>query len=141
MGFGRATPVLRIFDEKSALSFYVEYLGFHVDWSHRLSIDAPLYMQLSKGECLLHLSEHHGDACPGASLRIECQEVDDLEEELTTKSYAHCQPQMHNMPWGTREMSIADPFGNWLTFYRVVPPFEAFWQSKTVNKEAEAVPA
>ena len=31
----------------------------------------PLYMQISKDDCILHLSEHHGDCCPGAAMRIE----------------------------------------------------------------------
>jgi catechol 2,3-dioxygenase-like lactoylglutathione lyase family enzyme len=35
MGFGKTTPILRIFDEAKAKEFYVEFLGFRVDWEHR----------------------------------------------------------------------------------------------------------
>lgn len=35
MTFGKTTPILRIFDEKKASEFYVDVLGFTVDWEHR----------------------------------------------------------------------------------------------------------
>ena len=35
MTFGKATPILRIFDEAKAKEFYVAFLGFKVDWEHR----------------------------------------------------------------------------------------------------------
>jgi hypothetical protein len=41
--FGRVIPVLRIFDLAKADEFYLEYLGFHVDWNHRFDDNAPLY--------------------------------------------------------------------------------------------------
>src|SRR4051794_6253730 len=50
------------------LEFYVEFLGFKVDWDHRFSPDLPLYLQVSMGCIVLHLSEHHGDSSPGAKV-------------------------------------------------------------------------
>lgn len=41
MSFGKTTPILRIFDEGKALEFYVEFLGFHVDWQHRFEPGFP----------------------------------------------------------------------------------------------------
>ena len=61
MGFGKTTPILRIFDEAKAREFYVDFLGFKVDWEHRFEPGLPLYLQVSKDGCVLHLSEHHGD--------------------------------------------------------------------------------
>ncbi len=40
MSLGRATPILRIFDEAKAKEFYVGFLGFKVDWEHRPGIQA-----------------------------------------------------------------------------------------------------
>jgi catechol 2,3-dioxygenase-like lactoylglutathione lyase family enzyme len=62
-------PILRIFDVAKADEFYQGYLGFKVDWDHRFDDNAPLYRQVSRGDLILHLSEHHGDGCPGARLR------------------------------------------------------------------------
>jgi len=70
------TPILRIFDEDKAHEFYINFLGFKVDWEHRFEEGTPIYMQISKGNCILHLSEHFGDCSPGAAMRIA---VDDLD--------------------------------------------------------------
>src|SRR5687768_18025800 len=64
--FGKTTPILRIFDEAKAREFYVDFLGFKVDWEHRFEAGLPLYMQVSRDQCILHLSEHHGDCSPGS---------------------------------------------------------------------------
>lgn len=113
---GRTTPILRIFDEAKAKEFYVDYLGFSVDWEHRFQPDLPLYLQISRDDCLLHLSEHHGDCCPGAAMRIEVSDIDGLHAELTAKNYKYYRPAVEEMPWGSRDMSVKDPFGNRLTF-------------------------
>ena len=62
MRLGNSTPILRIFDEARAREFYQDYLGFRIDWEHRFAPGMPLYLQVSRVDCVLHLSEHHGDA-------------------------------------------------------------------------------
>lgn len=116
MPIGKTTPILRIFDEAKAKAFYLDFLGFQVDWEHRFEPGLPLYLQVSRGNCVLHLSEHHGDASPGAALRIEAQDLDALHAELNAKQYPYARPSIEAMPWGTRDMSVKDPFGNRLTF-------------------------
>ena len=108
-------PILRIFDEAKATEFYVDFLGFRVDWEHRYEPGMPLYLQVSRQECTLHLSGHHGDATPGSALRIEVQGLDALHAELAARNYKHARPGIVQQPWG-RDMSIADPFGNRLIF-------------------------
>jgi len=116
MTMGKTTPILRIFDEAKAREFYVDFLGFSVDWEHRFEANMPLYLQVSRGGCQLHLSEHHGDCSPGAALRIHVDELDALQTELNAKAYKYARPHIELMPWGTRDMSVWDPFGNRLTF-------------------------
>ena len=69
--FTRTVPILRIFDVAKAREFYLDFLGCKVDWEHRYAPDLPLFMQVSLGEVILHLSEHHGDCSPGAKITIE----------------------------------------------------------------------
>jgi uncharacterized glyoxalase superfamily protein PhnB len=116
MSLGQITPVLRIFDVEKAKEFYAGFLGFTVDWEHRFEDGLPVYMQVSKDGCVLHLTEHHGDCCPGAALRIETTELDTFQRELAAEQYTFARPGVENMPWGTRDMTITDPFGNRLTF-------------------------
>lgn len=116
MKFGKTTPILRIFDEIKAKEFYIDFLGFTVDWEHRFEDGLPLYMQISKDGCVLHLSEHHGDCTPGSALRIETDEIESFQQQLLAMDYKYSRPGLEETPWGSKDMSIADPFGNRLTF-------------------------
>ena len=46
----QAIPIFRIFDVDKAKEFYI---------------------QISRDGLLLHLSEHHGDACPGSTVTVQ----------------------------------------------------------------------
>lgn len=117
MALRKTVPILRMFDEAKAKEFYVGFLGFAIDWEHRFEAAAPLYMQVSRDACVIHLSEHHGDASPGSALRIETDDVDALVQQLSAARYAYARPGApEDTPWGTREVSIKDPFGNKLIF-------------------------
>ena len=113
---GRITPILRMFDDAKTREFYVDFLGFKVDWEHRFELDMPLYMQVSKDDCILHLSEHFGDGSPGVHLRIGVSNVDEFQQSLIAKRYKNARPGVENTPWGNREMTVLDPAGNSLTF-------------------------
>ena len=116
---GQTVPVLRLFDEAKAREFYVDFLGFKIDFEHRLDDNAPLYMGISRGACRLHLSGHFGDGSPGARLRVQMDDVSAYCAHLRAKQYRHARPgEPEPTPWGSREITIADPFGNRLTFWR-----------------------
>jgi uncharacterized glyoxalase superfamily protein PhnB len=125
VSFGKTTPILRIFDEAKAREFYIDFLGFTVDWEHRFEADLPLYMQISKDDCVLHLSEHHGDGNPGATMRVETSELEAFQQELAAKRYKYARPGIEEMPWGTRDMSVRDPFGNRITFTSAISASQA----------------
>jgi catechol 2,3-dioxygenase-like lactoylglutathione lyase family enzyme len=117
MTCGAPIPILRIFDEAKAREYYVGFLGFKIDWENRFEPDAPLYAQISRGDAVLHLSEHHGDSSPGAGVRIPVGDLDGLHAELTTKKYKYNRPGIQTMPWGLRELTANDPFLNRIIFY------------------------
>ena len=107
-------------DRAKAREFYLDFLGFSLDWEHRFEADFPLYMQVSRGECVLHLTEHHGDCSPGAALRIETDELETFQQQLLAKHYRFSHPQIQAMPWGSQDMTISDPFGNRLVFTNAI---------------------
>ena len=43
-----AIPILRIFSVEKAKEFYVDFLGFKIDWEHRFGDNFPLYAQVSR---------------------------------------------------------------------------------------------
>lgn len=116
MNFGNTTPILRSFDEAKAKEFYVDFLGFKIDWEHRFEEGLPLYIQISKDGCVIHLSEHHGDCAPGAAMRIETTELEEYQQQLLAKQYKYARPGITDTSWGSRDMTVSDPFGNRLIF-------------------------
>ncbi len=113
--FDTVVPVLRIFDLTKARQFYVDYLGFQVDWEHRFAENAPLYMQVSRSGLGLHLSEHHGDGTPGSVVYVETRGVRAYHAELQAKHYPSLSPGIEVDELGTC-MTVLDPFGNSLRF-------------------------
>jgi ribosomal-protein-alanine N-acetyltransferase len=85
-------PIFRIFDVSKALEFYRDYLGFTVDGEQRFDEASPLYMQVSRGGLLLHLSEHYGDATPGSTVYVSVEAVRPFHKELSRKNYAYLRP-------------------------------------------------
>ena len=114
--FGRVIPILRMFNLAKADEFYLEYLGFKVDRDHRFDDEAPLYRQISRGDLVLHLSEHHGDGSPGVRLRVMMRGVDAFHKELISNKYRYMRPGLEKTPWKTLETGVIDPFGNSIRF-------------------------
>ena len=109
-------PILRIFDVAKAREFYLDYLGFGVDWEHRFEPALPVYMQVSRSRCVLHLSEHYGDASPGATVFLRMAGIEPFHHELSRKNYPYQRPGVELAPWNAKLMELTDPFGNRLRF-------------------------
>jgi ribosomal-protein-alanine N-acetyltransferase len=113
--FDRVIPILRIFDVEKAKEFYVDYLGMSVDFEHRFEPGLPLYMGVSRGNLVLHLSEHHGDGTPGTIVYVATAGVRELHAELSAKNYPNLRPGLTTDEIGTC-LQLLDPFGNALRF-------------------------
>jgi|TARA_B100001971_G_C18217800_1_gene555053 catechol 2,3-dioxygenase-like lactoylglutathione lyase family enzyme len=116
-----AIPVFRIFDMDKAKEFYVDYLGFEIDWEHRHQDDFPVYMQISQGNLRIHLTEHHGDCTPGSSVCLYVEELDELVENLNAKGYRFMRPGVQAMNANLKYSSVTDPFGNKITLHERIP--------------------
>lgn len=110
-----AIPIFRIFSVDKAMEFYCGFLGFEIDWEHRFGENFPLYCQVSRSGMLMHLSEHAGDASPGARVFVPMQGIRQFHAELTGKNYAYMRPGLEQAPWGL-EVTVTDPFSNRITF-------------------------
>lgn len=110
-----AIPIIRIFSEEKAREFYLDFLGFKIDWEHRFEPGMPLYAQISRSDLILHLSEHYGDATPGSAIFARVHGIVDFHRELLAKNSPYARPALEDLPWG-QQMDIADPFGNRLRF-------------------------
>lgn len=110
-------PVLRIFDYQKALDFYIHWLGFTIDWEHRFEEGAPVYLQISRGDIVLHLSEHSGDGSPGTHVFIDnFPELEAYHQQLLQKEYKYNRPGL-DVPFydeNALQVKVGDPFHNLL---------------------------
>jgi hypothetical protein len=114
--FERIAPIFRIFSLEKAREFYIGFLGCKVDWEHRFEPSGPVYMQVSRDELVLHLSEHHGDGTPGSVVYVYMTDIAALHRELNDKKYRHNRPGIEQMEWGMMQMTVIDPFNNRICF-------------------------
>lgn len=117
----KVMPVLRIFSVEKAREFYLDYLGFQVDFEHRFDERAPLFMQVSRDGLTLRLSEHYGDGSPGAAVTIHVEGVRELHAELTAKNYGYYRPGLEKTFYGALQLRLLDPFGNRLMLDELQP--------------------
>ena len=120
--FKGTIPILRIFSIEKAKEFYVDFLGFKVDWEHRFNEDAPVYMQVSRGDLVLHLSEHHGDSSPGSAVFVEMTGIEEFHREISSKKYRFMRPGIEDTFYGARAVGVIDPFSNRLRFNEFKKP-------------------
>ncbi|MDE2593907.1 MAG: VOC family protein [Burkholderiales bacterium] len=108
-------PQLRMTDAKRSLKFYVDKLGFEVDWVHQFEPGFPLFAQITRQGQTLFLTEHTGDCQVGGAVYFIVPDAaqcwSDFEQQgvVATNSIT-------TMPWGTLEFLITDPDGNRLRF-------------------------
>lgn len=98
-----------------AIDFYVDFLGFSVDWEHRFAPRDPVYMQISKGGLILHLSEYKRFV-GNAIVYVSTSNLRGFHQELKEKHPFHHLPDIVITDWQTLQLEIEDPFGNLLRF-------------------------
>jgi catechol 2,3-dioxygenase-like lactoylglutathione lyase family enzyme len=125
-------PVLRIFAVDPALQFYVDFLGFTLDFGGpNGGPGTPYYGQVSYATTTLHLAEAAYDASQGATVFVWMDGIDQLRERLNERRTevpvwgpAVWTPEVEKAQWNGRVLTIADPFGNHLRFSEPDDPKE-----------------
>jgi predicted enzyme related to lactoylglutathione lyase len=103
MSFGGVSPILRVADLKKSLDYYINVLGFKVNWEY------PYIASVSRGRCCIFLSE--GDqGNPGAWVWIGVEDCETVFRELSSKGAKIRNPPT-NFKWAL-EMQIEDLDGN-----------------------------
>ncbi|NPC55679.1 VOC family protein [Caenimonas sp. S4] len=108
-------PQLRITSARDSLPFYLQGLGFVIDWQHQFEPGSPLFLQLTRACQTIFLTEHTGDCQVGGAVYFIVPDVDDCYRDFTARGFAKTAPPA-DTSWGSREMVIVDPDGNRLRF-------------------------
>ena len=104
---GGATPIFRVASLRASIGYYVNALGFKVNW------DAGGFASVSRDRCCLFLCE--GDqGHPGTWTWIGVNDTESLAAEYR-QSGATIRHPPTNYPWAY-EMQVEDPDGNVLRF-------------------------
>jgi catechol 2,3-dioxygenase-like lactoylglutathione lyase family enzyme len=108
----RVVPALRITDYAASRAFYVDGLGFRIDWEHRFEPHFPVFLQVSRDGLTFYLSQHTGDCQPGGLLHLYVPDVDRWYAEMLARGIRPQSPP-EDQPWG-RDFRVTDPDGNQL---------------------------
>ena len=111
----KGIPTFRILDYKKAMNFYIDGLGFEIDWEHRFGPNEPIYMQISRNGLTLHLSENKRFET-GVFVFVDSTELTELYAELSNRKTKIDLSKPEKTNWQTMQMEIEDPFGNLLRF-------------------------
>jgi len=106
-------PALRITDYAKSKAFYVDGLGFQVEWEHRFEPHFPVFVQISREGMTLFLTEHKGDCPVGGLVHFYVPSVDAWYDELLRNGIPVNEPPNEDLP-GLRAMTVLDPDGNQL---------------------------
>ena len=124
---GGVIPTIRVRDMAGALAFYTERLGFAVERGG----SADSNCAISRGDARLMLEvagdlygERYNQAIrdrlgsvSAAALYIEAPDLDALYARVMETGVDVVDP-LAERPWGQAEFTVADPEGQWLTFWR-----------------------
>jgi len=103
LAFEGVTPILRVRDLAASLEYYVQKLGFKIDWQ------GPFFASVSRGRCHLFLS--HGDqGHSGSWVWIGVEDAEALFQEYQA-SGAKIRHRPTNYEWAY-EMQVEDLDGN-----------------------------
>ena len=98
------------------MEFYIDWLGFDIVWEHLFEENTPVYVEITRGNVTLHLSEHHGDGTPGTHVFIWCEGLKEFHEELINKKYKYNRPGFEETFYGSWSVTVNDPFNNKISF-------------------------
>lgn len=114
----KVIPLLRVFDRAKTIEFYIDWLGFTIEWEYQPE-NSPFYMRVTLRDIVLELTEHHGECSPGASVAIEdFAGLEDYHRGLLDKNYRYGKPGLKRPEWqdNTIVLTVYDPFSNKLHF-------------------------
>ena len=106
-----AVPVLPAPDLASCVAHYRDVLGFQVVFQY------PDYAGVARDGVELHFWLCDDPELPRASsCRVHLRGVDALHTALAPKGVVHPRGGLEDKPWGFREFTVLDPWGNAVVF-------------------------
>lgn len=106
--FEGTTPILRVADYDASVAWYVDVLGFELQWGD------GTFGCVRRGAASLMLCEG-SQGCAATWVWVGVSDADALHDELRARGASIRHPPT-NFPWGSRELHVFDPDGHVLRF-------------------------
>ncbi len=106
----RAIPIYPVSQLRASEAYYRDKLGFKVDWDYG---DPPDFGSVSRGDLVVFLAESR-QTTDTWSMAF-AKDLDALHADFVRRGAIIKMPPT-DMPWGLREMHVADPDGNVIRF-------------------------
>ena len=106
-----ARPIVRVDSLKASQRYYREQMGFEIVWEHG---EPPTFGAVRRGDFELFLCQQC-QSTAGAWSMTFMKDVDRYHDELVRRGARIAMPPT-DMPWGLREMHVADLDGNVIRF-------------------------
>jgi catechol 2,3-dioxygenase-like lactoylglutathione lyase family enzyme len=94
--------------------FYLERLGFALEWEHRFEPGLPVFMSIARDGMQLYLTEHAGDCKIGGLVHFVIDDVNAWHKEFEARGVRASDPPNDDL--GFLNMTVTDPDGNQLRF-------------------------
>lgn len=111
-------PVFGIRSYDEAVAYYVDWLGFNLDWEWREAPGRPVIMAISRGAVSLMLNESLGSAS-ASRLSLNVTDIAAFAEEWNARR-PNSVAVVVGAPYDIPTISLRDPFGNRLDFAQPV---------------------
>lgn len=109
--FEAVTPRLPVSDVETALTFYVDKLGFALGWKWGHPVT---HANVCRDSIALDLVASPADRQGTARAYVQLRGVDAYFSELTRRNLVLS--DLGNRPYGMRDFEVVDPYGNRLAF-------------------------
>lgn len=107
----QTVPELPVRSVVEAQEYYRDTLGFRIEWHN----EAGRIGAVSLGRCAIFFRETEDDIHPG-TFWIFAEDVDATHDALVASGAQIVDP-IENKPWGLRQFTVADLYGNRFHFH------------------------
>ncbi len=111
MKIAQPTPELQVPDVASAQIYYRDRLGFEIKWT----MDDGEIGAVAHGPCAIFFRRTEGEPSTG-TFWIFADDVDAAHDALQERGAAIIDP-IGDKPWGMRQFTVEDAFGNRFHFH------------------------